>query len=558
MMRARTGLAMLVALGFALSACGDKEPEHNELIIGIGQFPEGFHPNLFSHVAQSLVLGATRRPFTAFAADWELVCMLCTALPSIDEGTARPWISPDGAEGWELDYEIRADAVWGDGTPITTKDVQFTWEVGRTAESGVVGIEFYNQMEALVVHDDRRFTFYNNKRNCDYQGINDFGLIPAHIDEANFTEPREYKNRTAFETDTTNPGLYFGPYVISAVEFGASITLERNPHWWGEAPAFDRVVFRIVENTAALEANILSGDIDYIAGEDGVSLDQGLAFEANHGDDFNVVFKPGLIYEHIDVRLDNPILADLRVRQALMYAIDREGISQQLFQGRQPVAHTSVNPLDAVHFDDVAKYDFDPARAAVLLDEAGWTEITDGVRHNEAGDPLVVEIMTTAGNRVRETVEQVLQSMWGEVGVDLRIRNEPARVFFGQTTRERRFPQLAMFAWVSSPESIPLGTLHSTMIPTEENNYSGQNFTGYINAEMDDVIDRLQVECGEDVQTELWNRLQTLYATELPVLPLYFRANAFILPHWLKGVVPTGHQDPSTLWIETWTAEAGE
>lgn len=550
-----TKIALVLALAGFVAGCGEKEAEHSDLVIGIGQFPEGFNPNLFSHVAQSLILGATRRPFTAYNADWELICMLCTELPDVAAGTAREWVSPEGAEGWELDYTIDPDAVWADGTPITTRDVMFTWDVGRNPESGVVVSELYDQIEKIEVHDDHSFTIFNNKRNCDYQGLGGFGLLPAHIDEANFAEPHEYRNRSAFETDTTNPGLYFGPYVIADVEFGASVTLERNPHWWGDAPAFDRVIFRIVENTAALEANLLSGDIDYIAGEDGVTLDQAMAFDEAHGEEYNVVYKSGLIYEHIDVRLEDPIMSDVRLRRALMYATDRAGISQQLFQGRQPVADTSVNPLDAVYFDGVPRYVFDAAQAGQLLDAAGWTDIRDGVRHNADGDPLIIEIMTTAGNRVRETVEQILQSMWRDVGIDLRIRNEPARVFFGQTTRERRFPQMAMFAWISSPDSLPLGTLHSTMIPTAENNYSGQNFTGYASPEMDDIIDRLQVECAPAVQTELWDNLQTLYATDLPVLPLYFRANAFVLPHWLKGVVPTGHQDPTTLWIEDWYVE---
>ncbi|MFQ5973786.1 MAG: peptide ABC transporter substrate-binding protein, partial [Alphaproteobacteria bacterium] len=71
------------------------------------------------------------------------------------------------------------------------------------------------------------------------------------------------------------------------------------------------------------------------------------------------------------------------------------------------------------------------------------------------------------------------------------------------------------------------------------------------------AIDRIEVECGDDVQTELWNEIQTRYAEDLPVLPLYFRANAFVMPKWLKGVTPTGHQYPSTLWVEHWSSSEG-
>ena len=107
---------ILTVSAFALIAtgCGEAEIDTNELVIGISQFPEGFHPNLFAHVAQSLILGATRRPFTVYDSNWETICLLCTVLPSVENGTARHWVSPEGKDGWELDYEIRSDAVWGE------------------------------------------------------------------------------------------------------------------------------------------------------------------------------------------------------------------------------------------------------------------------------------------------------------------------------------------------------------------------------------------------------------------------------------------------------------
>ncbi len=545
----RTALAAAIAVSLAP---GITLAANDELVIGIGQYPEGFHPSLFSHVAQSLVLGAVRRPFTAYDPDWNLICMLCTELPSLENGTARESTNAAGEPALEVDYAIHPDATWGDGTPITTKDVMFTWQVGRTEAAGIGNQELYRNIEQIDVHDDKRFTLHLDRRECSFAGLGDFDLLPAHLEADAFAEPREYKQRTLYETDTTNPGLYFGPYRITRVEPGALVVLEPNPTWWGAKPNFERVVFRIIENTAALEANLLSGEIDYIAGEDGITLDQALAFENRHGDDYDVVFKSGLIYEHIDVRQDNPILKDLRVRQALMYATNRQGISERLFEGKQPVAHSSVNPLDSVHFDDVPKYQFDPARAAALLEEAGWTELRDGVRYNAAGERLTFEIMTTAGNRIRELVEQALQSMWAEVGIDLRIRNQPPRVLFGQTLRQREFSATAMFAWVSSPENIPWTTLRSDMIPTEANNFSGQNYTGYLSPEMDDTMERIRVECAPETQQALWQEIQTRYATDLPALPLYFRANAFVMPKWLQGVTPTGHQNPSTLWIENW------
>jgi peptide/nickel transport system substrate-binding protein len=315
---------------------------------------------------------------------------------------------------------------------------------------------------------------------------------------------------------------------------------------------------RPIENTAALEANLLAGEIDMISGEDGVSIEQAIAFQEAHGEDYDVIFKPALFFEHIDFNLDNPILADVKVRRALIHAVDRQMISERLFAGHQPVAHANINPEDRVYFAGVPTYDYDPEKAAALLDEAGWTlQPGDEVRTNAAGEALELTLMTTAGNTTRELVEQVLQSQWRELGIDVAIKNEPARVLFGQTLAHREFDSMAMFAWLSSPENIPRTTVHSSMIPTAENNWAGQNYPGYKSEEADRIIDELETTCEDPEKQALWDRLQTVYAEDLPTLPLYYRAMPHILPKWLEGVTPTGHLDPSTQYIEYWRPREG-
>ena len=114
-----------------------------------------------------------------------------------------------------------------------------------------------------------------------------------------------------------------------------------------------------------------------------------------------------------------------------------------------------------------------------------------------------------------------------------------------------------MFAWISSPENVPRTVLHTDHIPTAENGWSGQNYTGFSNPEMDALIEAIEIELDPETRRGMWHRLQAIYAEELPVLPLYFRAQSYVLPDWLEGVVPTGHQNGSTLWIETWHRRAG-
>lgn len=549
-------LALLLLTG--LAAAPGSATRAESLTIGMTQYPYTLNPNIESMLAKSYVLAMTMRPLTHYDQNWEAVCLLCTELPTIENGGAVIEPLPEGIdspsdEGIAVTYTIHPDATWGDGTPVTSADVVFTWELGRHPQSGVANFEAFRRIHDITVVDDKTFTLHVDRISFNYPSAAGLWLVPEHIEREIFeADPAAYRSRTAYDTDPTNPGLYWGPYRIVDVKNGAEIVLEPNPTWYGEAPAFDRITVRSIENTAALEANLLSGAVDMIAGELGLTLDQALAFEKRHGDRYNVLYKPGLIYEHIDLNLDNPILADERVRHALLHAIDREAISQQLFEGRQPVAHGSVSPLDWVYDENTPRYPFDPEEAARLLDEAGWSDIRNGVRHNAAGEPLRLQIMTTAGNRSRELVQQVLQSQWRNVGADVTIRNEPAAVFFGETVTRREFDAMAMFAWLSSPENVPRTTLHSEQIPSAENGWSGQNHMGYSNPEMDDLIDRLEIELDRDKRQAMWAELQRLYADDLPVLPLYWRAQPYVLPKWLDGVRPTGHQGTTTLWVEDW------
>ncbi len=521
------------------------------LVIGITQYPATLNPHIDSMLAKSYVLNATMRPITAYDRDWNLVCILCTELPTIENGLAVRETLENGDTGVAVTYDIHPEATWGDGVPVTADDVVFTWEVGRNELSGFASNEGFRRTLAIDVVDDKTFTVHIDRLTYQYND-NPLMLLPRHLEEAAFAEPAEYRHRTLYNTDPTNPGLYFGPYRIAEVASGSHIVLERNPTWYGQAPAFDRVVVRVIENTAALEANLLSGEIDYVAGELGFTIEQAMSFERRHGDRFRLFYKPGLIYEHLDVNLDNPRLADRRVRQALLYALDRERLTEQLFGGHQPVANSNVNPLDRAYSDAVPVYRHDPTRAATLLDEAGWTEAIDGVRHNAAGEPLAFTLMTTSGDKSRALVQQVLQNQWAAVGVKVNIRNEPARVFFGQTVTKRANDGLSMFAWLSLPETVPLSTLKSDQIPSAENGWSGQNFPGYRSARMDELIDLIERELDPTARLPLWAELQTLYATDLPALPLFFRAEPYVFPAWLEGVRPTGHNITTTMWIEEW------
>ena len=542
-------LSTLLALGAFASPVQAKD----ELVVAMTQMPGTWNPIISSMLAKSLIANMTARPVTAYDADWKLVCLVCTELPTIENGKARVIDLADGKKGMEIDVELR-EMCWGDGTPVSAKDVAFTLEVGQHPLSGVASSEGYKRIIKLDVKDDRRFTMTIDRVTFDYNSLG-LQLLPAHIEKPVFdANPAEYRNKTAYDTQSTNPGLAFGPYRLTEIQPGSRVVLEPNPTWTGQKPSFRRITVRIIENTAALEANLLSGSVDYVLGELGLSLDQAIAFEKRHKDKYNVVYKPALIWEHIDVNLDNKLLADRRVRQAMLLAIDRKAISEKLFEGKQPIAHGGISELDPMFSPAARQYVYDPAAARKLLDEAGFSTLRNNVRHNAAGEKLSIELGTTAGNRVRELVAQVIQSQLRQVGIEVRLKAEPPRIFF-EAMGKRTYGGLGMYAWVQRPEGVPRSSLHSKEIPSAENGWSGQNYPGYANPEMDKALDAAERELDIVKRRALFAEIQKLAADDLPSLPLFFRVDPFVIPKPLKGVTPTGTLNSSTLWVEQWRWE---
>jgi peptide/nickel transport system substrate-binding protein len=256
--------------------------------------------------------------------------------------------------------------------------------------------------------------------------------------------------------------------------------------------------------------------------------------------------------------LDNPILKDLKVRQAMIYGINRDEISKALFEGKQkPALHFNA-PIDPWYTDDpkiIKIYDYSKREAAKLLDEAGWKMGPDGYRYKD-GKKLSLQFMTTAGQKTRETVQTMLQSQWKALGIEITIKNEPARVFFGETTKKRAFGGLAMYAWTSSPESTPRSTLHSTNIPTEKNSWSGQNQMGWVNKKVDSLLDQLDVEFNAAKRKQLIFQIMGEYTKDAPVIPMYYRSEIAVIPANMNNYQMAAHLFYETNEAENWNLDS--
>ncbi len=527
------------------------------LVIGVAQFAPSLNPYIDPAVMKSYVLDFATRPLSVYDPDWKPVCLLCTELPTIENGGAKFEVQADGSKGLAVTFTLRPNLAWSDGVPVTTRDALFTWKLGSNASAGFSNNHPWDRAKRMEVIDDHTFILHLDHAVVGYN-IWDH-LLPEHLEAQaaqSGVENGGYLKATLYNRAPTTRGLYDGPYMVTDYKSGAEIVLEPNPHWAGQKPGFKRVVIRTIENTAALEANLLSGDIDMAPGDaPALSIDQVIALQQKEPDRFTYIFKPSLNYEHIDLQTSNPILADLRVRQALLYGIDRQTLVAKLFAGKQPVAASWVNPLDSNFTAETANYPFNQAKAKALLAQAGWNRVADGICVNAKGERLSLEIDTTSGNKVRELTEQILQSQWKAACVELTIHNEPARTLFGETVKKRSYTGMAMYAWSSVVNESPRKTLHSSQIPNAANNWGGANYAAVSNPKLDSDIDAAERALDPPQRRAIWADMQRIYADNLWILPLFFRAEPYVSPKWLKGLTPTGHGDFSPLWAEAWHGE---
>jgi peptide/nickel transport system substrate-binding protein len=552
----RTVMALASLIAAAIPA-GAQPPPHPDLTIGVASFPSTLHPAIDPELIKFYVLGFADRPVTAFDPTGRLVCLLCTELPSIVNGGARLEDLPNGGHGMAVTIHFKPDLRWGDGAPLGAADLAFTARVGHDPNSGFSNTHTWSMVDRVDVVDPQTAVMHLTELNYQFDQLGE--LLPAHLEAPVFDQtagPGAYMQRSLYNQAPTNPGLYNGPYRVTGYDTGSRIVLERNPYWSGVRPSFDRIVIKTITNTAALQTNLLSGDVDMVPGEGvGLTLDQVLALQKQYPDRFAYAYKPNLSYTHIDLQLANPILADIRVRRALLLGIDRQSMVDRLMGGRVPVANSFISPLEPIYSADVPTYPYDPERAKTLLTEAGWTPNEDGIRRNATGQRLSLEFSTSTGIRSRELLQQVMQSEWRRIGIETTIRNEPPRTLFGETLKHRAFNGLVMFAWSSSIESTPRQILHSSQIPAQANNWGGSDYTGFRDTAMDADIEAMEKQLDPALRRPLWADMQRIYAEQLPVLPLFFGSEAHVWPLWLKGVVPTGHNQVSTLWAETWHAE---
>ena len=513
-----------------------------EATIGIAQEPDSLDPLFGEMMAGTEIRGAIFRTLAERDASWRLRPVMAQEIPTLENGGVE--ILPGGK--MRTTWRLKPGYRWEDGEPVTAEDFIFAHRVIMNDEIPVITREVDRRIEKMEAPDPLTLVV-TWKEPFARANDNVHFPLPRHLLEPLLKEdPRKYRE-SFFNTRPVGNG----PYRVTGWEPGSHILMERNPHFPGPPGRFSRIVYKVIPNTGALEVNLVSGGLGAIS-PIGFSFDQALDLHKRRGQNFPTFFTPGMIWEHIDFNHDSPLLKDKRVRQALLYATPRQEIVETIFEGKQEVAHSWLPPKHYGYHPSLKKYRHDPERAKALLEEAGWRPGPDGIRVNAEGEHLRLVLMTTAGDRVREQIQQVIRAHWRRVGVHLTIRNQPAKVYFGETVRFRKFPHLAMYAWLLSPSSDGETFWTKDNIPSQENNWQGQNNGGFVHDEISRLDHLIPVTLDVNERARLLQQEQEFWVEELPALPLYFRVDVSSTQPEFREWRPTGTDTPVTWNAETW------
>lgn len=541
-------LFVLALLALVVFAAGAVSAQEKVLTVGITQEPDGFGP--MATMVAGTTVQAMLSPTAAHerTGDWDLRATQFLQVPNVGDGS---WVVRDD-ETMVVHFQLRDDLYWHDGEKVTAEDFKFGWEVQRDERVPMPTRTVVNYQSEFEIINDYEFKLHYDNLYPFADQVLGFEAVPVHILGDVYEENIDaFINNAYWSTEF----IGYGAYKIEEWVPGSHIELVKWDPWF-RGHNIDRIYVRFVTDTEALRVMIRLGEVD-------VSLPPTVAFDEAYAlqqeadpEEVYVHFMPGTVWEHVDMNVrDFEPFRDVRVRQALLHGIDREEIVDVLFMGVNEVSHQPYAPrhplFTAEAEEEMTVYDYNPERARQLLHEAGFEPDAEGIMtHTETGERLVLNWRTTAGNRNRELVQQIVAENWKEIGVETEIENMTA--LFGDHLYRREFPHLILFAWSSFPTSLGDTLWHSRYIPTEENGWVGQNVAGYVNPEVDDLYDEMTVTMDPNRRAEIAAEVIKHWTADVASLPLFFRVEPYTWRTNVTGIDPTGSADPTSWNIYEW------
>ena len=448
---------------------------------------------------------------------------------------AKSWSVSD--DGLTFIFKLHEGLNFSDGVPLTAEDVVFSFDfIMNEAIQAPRERAYYSKIESVVALDPLTVKFQFKEPYFNALSLaGGLSVMPKHFYAPYLEKPNDYNQ---------SKGLLLGsgPYRLEDPRNWSPdkgmVELRRNPRYWGPIqPAFDRLIWRVIENDSARLTTFRNGDIDSYSSRPieyrKLVDDADLEKKAEHWE----YMSPVAGYSYIgwnQQREDEPTrFTDKRVRQAMTYLIDRERIIKEIYLGYGEVAISPFNATSKQHNPVLAPRLYDEARGMELLREAGYEDRNgDGVLEDVAGNPFEFELVYFQGNEDTSRMVLFLKDMLARAGILLKPKPTEWSVMI-DLLNKRDFEAITL-GWTSGLETDLYQMFHSSQIEGQ-----GNNFINYHNPELDRLIDQARATVDEARRMPLWQQTEGQLYEDQPYTFLMRRKSLVFIDRRIRNVVKT-------------------
>lgn len=442
-------------------------------------------------------------------------------------GLAKTWSF--AADSTAVTLALDASLRWSDGEAFTARDVVATFDLYRDEAVAYPRRSRLAPIASVTAVDDTTVRFDYASRPADPLIAIAHDVLPAHLVE------------TFDRADPASWPIGRAPVTLGAfrlVEWATNdrLVLERNPFHPDPPARLEGIEIVVVPDAASRLLQLRTGEVDLVASVGKAKL------EALREDPaIEIVPVEGRSVAFLQFDLEDPRLADERVRRAISHAIDRADICERVFFGHARPAASLVPPVSWAHAGELAPIVHDPARANALLDEAGWARDGDGIRTRD-GEPLRLDLLSVAGDPERENVVVLLQTQLRAVGIDVRPQGREMRTLI-RTLQTEDF-DLALLQ-LSGPVDADVRPFLTSTGPF--------NFGGWSDEEFDRLANDAATLASRARARAAARRVQEIVARRQPIAPLYHPSTLVAHRVRLRAVAPTWispFDDAASWWID--------
>ncbi len=503
-----------------------------------GQFPSNLQPFYVSEVTASTIWRQVYATLLGTSSTGKYYAYLLAQVPTTDNGGVK--VSADG-KTMDVNLKFKPGLKWSDGSPLTSKDLAFTWKWLLDKNNGsIVGADLdqWKLVTGVDTPDDTTAVLHFSTVYGPYLNFLNTIILPEKI-----WSKIDVKNAPK-DPESTKPSVTSGPFKVDEYAKDDRIVLSRNDNFapvWGGTAYLDKVVMRQVADANSALAAATNGEIDVVD-----NIDENLWQAAAKVPNAQGIIVPQYSYEFLEYNMTNPLFQDIAVRKAVDLAVDKDALIKQFRTPKTSKLPTSITPVSIYYNTELQPTKYDVAGANKLLDDAGWKAGSDGIRVKD-GKKLAFTLVTTTA-AVRKSTAEVMLTYWKAIGADVKLQAVASTELFGPWANDGILAKgkydVAMFAFTQSVDpdgSYPLYI--STGIATDANNGVGQNRGRISNPDLDKLLNEQRTTLDSAKRKQIWNQIQKILYDNQWESYLYTRVSNLVVSNKVKNFKPNPSSD---------------